>query len=240
MKVVICGNSHVGALRRGLLPRHARHGHDLCLYPVGKGAHERFPFSCFEHGAVSYTTESYAESLVRFTGGNRISAGVTWGFLHVNSNSRIYGDSTWKAFEPAAVAAPGKTPLSDDLVRAIIVRDQHATRELFLQLKAAAIDFFAISGPFPRSDNADFSGRIRRPVAAHVDEMARREWREWTAAQDITLIEPPPQCRTTDGFLHPAYNEPTMRDGKPDQLHANPQYGSLMLDLVVDHLVTRG
>lgn len=239
MNVVLCGNSHVGALRRGILPRHERPGLSLSIFPIGKGRYEADEFSRRDGSCVSLTTPEYAANMVRFTGRNAITAESTWGFLHVNSNTRIYRDVMWRTSEPASIAVHGTTPVSDDMLRAMVVRQQRGVRDLFAKLQEAGINFFAISGPFPRQDLPELNGRIRPVVVTYLDQFARSEWRRWLGERGIPLIEPPPETVTSEGLLRTEFNAPDFPNGNLDRLHANPAYGAVILDQVVTHLAGR-
>ena len=98
---------------------------------------------------------STPENVEHYTGSPVITPGATWGFLNVNHNVRIYSHEMWRQFRPAELPAiDGLTPVSADLLTAIVERDQRGVRRFFTQLQDAGVDFFAVSAPFPRLDGS--------------------------------------------------------------------------------------
>jgi hypothetical protein len=235
MTTYVCGNSHVAALADG-----AGALADLTIFPLGNGRHEPTAFSRRAGDSVELVPEQYTRNVERYTGAPVISPGDTWGLLNVNHNVRIYRDDMWHRFRPSALtAADGLTPVSEDLLAAMVLRDQRGVRSFLTQLQDVGVDVFAISAPHPRQDGAAVRRGIPRDVIAHIDREARRLWREWLGGRGIALVEPPPETVTADGFLESSYGAGPGPNGGADPHHANAAYGALMLARIRAHLASR-
>ena len=236
MKTYICGNSHITSLAIGLKLLAYSGAQELKLFPLGNGAFEASPFSTISESLVKPSPSQYIAMLKRFTNLEFFDSNYRWGFVMGTHNARIYRDPFWINAEPAALAGPNARPVSDGVLSAMVERDQRFIRTFFLQLKTAGVHFFVVSCPFPRSDHDCLSLGIRRDVVGYIDQFARRQFSEWLTENDFDLIEPPPECRTEDGFLLPEYNARPLRDGAKDPHHANGLYGKLMMERVIAYL----
>ncbi len=234
MTSFLCGNSHIAALAEA-----AGTTSDLTVFPLGNGRRERWKqFSRRAGGSVAFVPSQYTKNVELYTGSPVISPGATWGFLNVNHNVRIYGHEMWRRFRPSELPAiDGLTPVSADLLSTIVERDQWGVRRFFTQLQGAGVDFFAVSAPFPRQDGSAIRREgIHRDVIAHIDTVARRMWSDWLGERGIALVEPPPETVTAGGFLKKKYGAGRAVGERRDPLHANAEYGALMLTRVRDHL----
>jgi hypothetical protein len=236
MTTYLCGNSHIVALAKA-----EGTASDLTIFPLGNGRHERWKtFSRREGDGVAFLPDQYSENVEHYTGSPVITPGATWGFLNVNHNVRIYTNEMWLQFRPAALpAVDGFTPVSADLLTAIVERDQWGVRRFFTQLQDAGVDFFAVSAPFPRLDGAAVRRGIPRKVIRHIDKVARRMWSGWLGERGIALVEPPPETANPGGFLQRPYGAGRASGEPRDPHHANAAYGALMLERVRDHLKER-
>lgn len=234
-KVFLTGNSHIVALRTAA---HRRGG--FTTFPLGNGRHETTTFSERSGEGVRFTVPDYQDKLGRFTGLETISPGPgTWGFLLINHNARIYQHPCWRRFEPASLSSNGSTPVSEAVVREILLDDHQGVREFFEQLLDSGVDFFAISGPPPRRDHPAIEEGTRREVVQHLDRLSRDIWSSWLATMGIDLVEPPQESVDAEGFLRPEYARRQMGDGQPDPHHANEEYGDLMVTKIQAYLGSR-
>ena len=233
MTSFLCGNSHIVALAEA-----DGTPSDLTVFPLGNGRHERRKyFSKLTGGGVGFVPPQYSENVEHYTGSPVITPGATWGFLNVNHNVRIYNNDMWRKFRPSELPTiDGQTPVSADLLTAIVERDQWGVRRFFTQLQDAGVDFFAVSAPFPRQDGAAVRRGIPRDVIAHIDTLARRVWSDWLGERGIALVEPPPETATPKGFLKRPYGAGLASGGERDPHHANADYGALMLARIRAHL----
>lgn len=234
-KVFLTGNSHIVALRAAA----HRHG-GFTTFPLGNGRFETTSFSERAGDGVRFTAPDYQEKLGRFTALETItSEHGPWGFLLINHNARIYQHPSWRRFEPAAIARQGSTPVSEAVLRAILLDDHAGVRAFFEQLRESGVDFFAVSGPPPRLDHYAIAEGTRPEVVQYVDRLSRSLWSTWLETMQIDLIEPPEESVDAEGFMLPEYARLEMGNGEPDPHHANEQYGDLMIMKIQAYLASR-
>lgn len=230
----ICGNSHVGALLFG-----APEVDDaISVIPIGNGKFEPFPFTEVDGESVRLTNEEYAANVSHHTGTGSFTRDSTWAFLTVNHTARVFRDATWQTFEPSSLAGPGKQPVTQEVLKRVIERDQTGVRLLFAHAQEAGLDFFAVSAPPPRRDHPA-AGRVRPEVIAYIDHTYRAIWAAHLAERGIDLVQPPPEAFAPDGFLEERFNLIETADGRRDQHHANATYGALMRARVAAHHLGR-
>lgn len=238
MTAFICGNSHVGALRRGYRELFPGRGPDVTIFPLGNGSHERAPFSELRPDGVRFTAAKYADSLKQHAGRDAIGgAADIWGVCLGTQNVRIYNNKFWIDADPAAISRPGIQPVSGAVLDAIIVRDQCNVRAFFAQLRDAGARVFAVSGAPPRSDHPCIRHGVRPQTVSFIDRAARLSFAGYLSDLGIDFVTPPPECLTDDGFLKAEFNHVPKKGGH-DKHHANTEYGARMVNRVLAYLET--
>ncbi|MFC2966826.1 hypothetical protein [Acidimangrovimonas pyrenivorans] len=241
MKLFIGGNSHTPALKYGL-DALGQGAHEIHVGPFGTAAKVVKPFSAIRKGVVEFTLPEYAANLERFTGKRHFDPADLWGICMGTHFARIYRNPFWKEAAPAALAGPGRRPASRPASRpvsravldAMIRNDQRHVRALLSQLKKTGVRFFVIECPPPRREWSTREPCIPVDVLAAVDGAARKQFRAWLARRDLPLVENPPEVVGPDGLLKDAYaKQVVLSDGQPDRLHANAEYGRLMMERIV-------
>ena len=235
MTVWLCGNSHVVALQRGLAAREVS-GLPLAIFPFGNGRWETMAFSAVSAGRVVLTHPEYATNLEKYTGRQHVGGDDLWGLCLGTHNARVYRADFWIDAEPSAVARDGARPVSDGLLDAMILQDQHHIRAFIAQLVEAGVPHFVVSCPPPRRDHQCFDAGTRHQTVAYIDRRARELFRGWLAERRTAFVDVPPETVSEDGFLKPAYNAPDWPNGMKDPHHANRDYGVQMIDRVIDHV----
>jgi len=245
MTVVIMGNSHIGAVDRS----YDRLGPDfeprIRMFTAWNGLREAdAPLSIVRNNRVEFLSKEHpkhAATAERICGKPYIDVGGpgdTWG-LAVGSHTTNYGGGKWIDVEPSAICLPGLQPMSAAALRASIEYRQRYIRDFLSRLKSTGLRLFVISSPYPRSDAPGLTKKWFRPeTAIHVDRESRAVLRDWLSKQGIDLIEPPPECRTSEGFLKPEFRLLTHPNGLPDYGHGNGAYGALMLQRIIAYLKT--
>lgn len=235
MKTWIFGNSHMGALNKGLR-RIGAQGHDLTLFPLGPGTVEMVPFSRLEAGRVGFADETCARNLRRFTGRDHLDPEARWGVCMGTHNARLCRDPFWIDAEPAVICAPGKRPVPETTVDAIIETDQRHVRDLLARMKQAGLAVFVVSCPPVRPASGGRAAEIRAEVAAWLEARARAAFTGFLAAQKIAFVAPPEGTRDAAGFLSPQFHATLTDQDTRDPHHANPEYGEMMMRKVLAHL----
>ena len=118
----------------------------------------------------------------------------------------------------------------------MILRDQLHIRGFITRLVEHGVPCFVISCPPPRQDQECFSEGLRRETVAYIDKKARTLFQDWLAEKSVDFVDVPPETITEDGFLKLEYNANNLKNGKADPHHADPAYGTLMLQRIIDYL----
>lgn len=254
MTAYIAGNSHViclvGAARRSaagnakqlsakrVSPRHFEVG-DARIFFTGITKDLLTPdtFSAVEQGSLRFSDQGLQQDLAEWTGAKTVPATSPWGICNVaNTSRRLYRETTWQVFAPTHLARDGRTPVSDDAMRAILEGDHRGARNLYERLQRLGVPTFAISGPPPRRDHPAVTEDGYEPeLLQHLHSLAREVWRDWLAGRGIPLVEPPVEAADADGFLRPEF-ENVRETGAADRIHANELYGELMVSRIAEHV----
>jgi hypothetical protein len=244
MTVFICGNSHVIALKQPY-ERIRRDWPEprLRIFNAAGGHKEvEGPLSTVRDNRVRFLSEKQVAKLKTNIGKPYFENGDledVWG-VSIGHHPYVWGASAWGLAEPSAICRPGTQPVSAAALSTIISYHQRHFRDFLYQLKSIGLRLFVISCPFPRSDHPKIvNGRVRRETVLHIDQAARMAFGDWLADQGIDLIDPPPECRTAEGFLRPEFRlliNPL--NDLPDHSHGNDAYGVLMLRRIFAYLKT--
>lgn len=235
MKFWICGNSHTGALKKGLEIL-APDDLDLTVFPLGNGRWETTPFSEVKDNMVFLSNTQYAQNMRKWTGGRRITRKAVWGFCMGTHNARIYRQDFWTNAEPSHIAEGQKRPISRGLLDSLILADQFHIRAFIGAVKALGIRSYVISCPPPREDHPCIGRGVRKETVAAIDQRSRFLLRDWLLKQGIDFIDYPSQTGTPDGFLKEEFRQHLAANGTKDAHHANVDYGALMMKKVADYL----
>ena len=234
MKTLIGGNSHTGALKKGLEEAGAQNEIDVFVF--GSAVVELAPFSAIENGRVVFTEEEYARNLRRLAGFGDFDPSIRWGLCMGTHNARLYRDRFWREAEPSAIARAGRRPVTLGLMQAMIEQDQKYTRRFITQLKSARAAVFVVSCPPPRRDHAAIDAGTRPEVVQTIDAEARRHFRQWLGDHEVDFVDYPPETADADGFLKLHFAAGVKENGRLDPHHANEAYGRLMIGAVDRYL----
>lgn len=212
-------------------------GTTLAFARFGSGKIEPDVFSKVVNGRVALAESSYRNQFRRLSGTPFVSPEHLWGFCNINNNSRIFRRPMWQNYAPSHLTHPGVSPVSYDVVRAIVERDHHGVRVFFKQLKQVGVEFFAISAPGPRRDHPAARTQYGRDLALYIDTLSRNVWHEWLAERDIAVIEPPAQTLADDGFLREDLHH-VRATQPPDVSHGNAAYGRMVVAEITQHVNT--
>ncbi|WP_369371478.1 hypothetical protein AB1046_22345 [Promicromonospora sp. Populi] len=212
-------------------------GTTLAFARFGSGQIETDVFSKVVDGKVTLINPTYRKQFRRSSGTPFVSPERLWGFCNINNNSRIFRRPMWQKHAPTHLAHPGASPVSYDVVRAIVERDHHGVRVFFKQLQQVGVEFFAISAPGPRRDHPAARTQYGRDLALYIDALSRELWHEWLDGRGIAVIEPPAQTIDDDGFLREDLYHVRATD-PPDVSHGNAVYGHLVVAEVTQHVNT--
>lgn len=236
MKLRVVGNSHVGALKRGLdraLTQQPTRFESVEVFPIVRAKLELEPFSRQVGNAVELTDPQSRSHLSTRAGVDKISDGA-WGVCMGLHNVVLLRDPFWDRHAPAWIANEDEIPVSDSLCQAIVLAGQEHVRAFVLQLQDAGIPAFLIASPPLRRDHPSVAER-RAAVPLEVDRLARESLIAFAAQHGIPFVEHPTSSVAEDGFLREEYRSRIVRaNGSQDRAHANADYGALMMRRVID------
>jgi len=250
-RFVIAGNSHVGALLQGMSllaeqdpalfaptaePGRWTVGRDsLEFVGLGSGRFELEEFSTTIAGRVRFTGQ-YRRSLLAKTGLRDIGPSVVWGFMNVANTARIFQQPMWKEYAPSALGRiAGRTPLTEQAVRAILRADHAPARSFYAQLAQAGARVVALEAPRPQAGHPSLLDDDDRRIARHLDALGRSMWHDWLAGHSVPRVEPPSETIGSDGFLRPELRRiGRNKYGKPDHNHGNAEFGAIYLPRILE------
>ncbi|HIP23507.1 MAG TPA: hypothetical protein EYG79_07950 [Rhodobacteraceae bacterium] len=240
MKVIICGNSHIVAIRKAYNALESDHP-TLKIFPLGGANSDDTNFSSLRENGVAFDLSLYSGLLEKFTGDNLIDDSGIWGFSIGSHFSRIYSTALLRHYQPSSVAEAGARPMSRGVIEAIIRGNQQYVFQFFSNLQQKNIRFFVILAPPPPANYNVFEKKgIKREAIARFDRVARSSFKSKLAEMGVEFLDVPEKTCDEDGLLLPAYKLDKWHDGKPDPHHANQEYGALVVDQIFKHIEQYG
>ncbi len=236
MDVLITGDSHTAALRRGQLALEADGlwpaGIDATIAPLGGGHIATEPFFVDRGDHAELSSPEYRRRFKRLPRPED-GPGTVYGLSAPLHSARLWRHPAWQSFVPAG-AGPGRagsggaTPVSSGMVRRLAVGDQRHGLGLLALLKRLGHRVFAIEPPPPFRHHRALN-RTAAEVAIRINRLYRDAILAELARLDVPVVAVPAAC-LDNGFTRPEYGT----DGDPH--HGNARYGRVMMDAILDHL----
>jgi hypothetical protein len=228
--VNIIGNSHAGALRRGLALLDDTEQDSFEI--IGSAAHfERTAFfkPCPE--GVVIIDPDLARRVEWKYGTPVISARTNWGFCFGHLGF-LFKVRPWKLYTTTIgvdTQEQGKQLVSTGVVRAYAQNVFAHVLEFLACAALANISFTVILGPPPRRNNLAIinSGAPLEQILL-IDRIGRRVLSDKARALGAPVVDAPPESLDADGFLKSELCAPAS-NGREDNNHANAEYGKLMM-----------
>ena len=227
MRVVIFGDSHVGALVRGhrqirdngkwpadveLLIRGTNGGVFTGEFFVDRGDH------------VEIVAEKFWGSMKRLPLADDQSRNTVYGICAHYHSARVWRNPQWKHYAPIALAR-NEHPVSEEMVKRMAVDDQRQMLALAAVLNRIGVRTFAIEAPRPFSDHRALQ-LLRKDVIQRVDTIYRKAMRDVLDKLSVPTLGLPAECIAPDGFMDGCFKI----DRMGDQHHANSKFGMLMME----------
>jgi len=236
MKVLIIGDSHTGALKRGLdkLTESADPsvgpsvGHDYLIRPLGPGANMAFPFWRADADSIEITNEDYHRQMpcvppprMRQPDAIGLCMPMWWGRSVSNmGKARV-----------ALAGLPSGRAISYAVFRQMVLADMAHVLGLAETLQARGFETFAVEPPSAFRDNrlAPWFGMdwLLGHIKAHRAIMT-----EAMAERGIPIIRRPDHVSDDEGFTLQQYRHPDPQDAH----HANADFGIVMLHQIEGYL----
>lgn len=221
--IVLTGESHLGAIKRG-----APENPTVLYWPLGPGGQVVTPFFDYnaEANSVRITAPnwrkmSYSKDSLTFDGTQALLA------LSMPLNtSRILRDHDWVTHVPwHLVQSPDEAPLSDAVVAAILEQDYRYSIAFVEALLACGIQVVVIEGPH-FFEHARYVKRMRLDVVTYIDTQYRETVIAKLAHLGVDVIRQRSETLTHQNSTKKKFKH----ESSTDQHHASAKYGTLVYE----------
>ncbi len=234
MDVLVFGDSHTAALRRGQVAIETD-GHwpdavRLTVRPLGGGHLATAPFFADRQDHAEVTLPEYRRQFARIPREDDPEDTV-YGVSALLHPVRIWRSPAWQDHAPADLVPPpeGVTPVSSGMVRHLALDDQRPMLDLVALLRRLGRRVFAVEAPRPFRHHP----ALRKTPAAtvmHVDRLYRDTVGRELRRLGVPVVGVPQRCLDADGFTR----EDLGQVGDPH--HGNAAYGAIMMGEILGHL----
>lgn len=232
MKVLITGDSHIAALRRGVDTAPKTY-ETISFVRLGSG--KLVPTAFFEVDEADGVVRTVARGWPNITTSvQSLHRDDGIGLMVVSqalNTSRILRDYSWNTHVPwRMVQSDEETPLSDAVVDALIAQDSSNAVAYAVALKSVGIEVAVLEAPrvFARAKALQ---EKRRDVCLYIDALYRARVRDALAKGGVPVIDQPPESVTKDGLTDARFDH----ENPDDSHHGNTAYGVLALNSVLDY-----
>ena len=230
--VLVFGDSHTAALRRGQLAIETDglwpDDINLAVRPLGGGHLATEPFFADRGDHADVTLPEYRRQFDRLPRADD-PPDMIYGVSAPLHPVRVWRAPAWQDFAPADMALPGVTPVSSGTIRRLALDDQTPMLELVALLRRIGRRVFVIEAPHPFRHHPALR-RTPAAVVMRVDRLYRTTIRAELARLDVPVVDVPARCLDEEGFTLAEFGQP----GDPH--HGNEAYGTIMIGEVLAHL----
>lgn len=232
--VLVTGDSHTAALRRGLDQlRAAGWGTpriELEVIGLGSGRDLAGDFFVDRGTHAEIVHRAYRRRvplLPRPRAVARKTVHVWSGLFHF---PKVWRDVAWTRFRPSSV--PGReAPVSRAVVRDTVLDWFGPQLRLIAVLKRSGVPVLALETPRPFRHHPSL--RLVRPeVALGLDRICVQTMEARLRADGIPVLRIPGACLDRDGFMHAQWRS----ENPKDPHHGNADFGALMIRHLCEHL----
>ncbi len=235
-EVLVFGDSHTAALRRGQLAIEAEGlwpaNLALTVRPLGGGHLACDPFFADRGDHAEITLPEYRRQFERLPRRDDPPDAI-YGVSALLHPVRVWRHPSWQGFAPASLAQSGEestaTPASSGMVRRLALDDQGPMLALVALLRRLGRRVFAIEAPYPFRHHPALR-RTPAAVVMRVDRLYRDAVRAELDRLGVPVVAVPGRCRDEDGFTRAELGQ----EGDPH--HGNGRYGAIMMGEVLAHL----
>lgn len=230
--VLLFGDSHTAALRRGQLAIEAAGGWpedvSLAVRPLGGGHLATEPFFADRGDHAEVTLPEYRRQFDRLPCADDPPDRV-YGVSALLHPVRVWRGAAWQDFAPADMAMPGVAPVSSGTIRRLALADQQPMLDLVALLRRIGRHVFAVEAPHPFRHHPALR-KTPAAVVMRVDRLYRATIRAELDRLGVPVVHVPARCLDADGFTLAEFGQP----GDPH--HGNERYGAVMMGEVLAHL----
>lgn len=237
--VLLTGDSHLGALRRGADLLEPDSGAARAVFwPLGVGGGARTCVHRFDPAAQTVTTivpkwhnRSFSAAEIAGAAGGDALLVVSLP-LHP---TRLLRDHSWRGHAPWRLAGDDRIAMSDRMIAAMIDADSRHALEFTRDLARLWPDCAVLEAPRPFA-NARYLRRMPMEIALHLDTLYRAQVRAALEQAGIAVIAQPGSTILPDGTTDLAFDN----ENPEDDHHANAPYGALVLRQILAHAGATG
>lgn len=232
MKVFITGDSHTGALNRGLvsLSQKGALAPDLSIHIRPLGGGHLLPTPFFEDAGTHATIiePEYTKHIAQLppAGGDFDAIGLSMPLWPM----RVVHQLVWDNWSLGEVA--GRKPMSKAVFKELVKADQKYVLQLAELLQRSGVKVLAISAPRLFRDH-NVLRFIPEAQGLHIFETFRELQCAELKKRKIDIIDVPDACLDADGFMRPEFRH----EDPKDEHHANAAFGELMIQNISRHLL---
>lgn len=228
MKILITGDSHTGALKRGLL-RIERQGlldpeDEITVVPMGNGKFLATPFFRDAGDHAEITEPDFQRNFRQFppSGSQADVFGLSMPLWPMRVVRMMVNDK-WDLDG----RSDGCKPLSRAVFRQMVLADQQYVLALIRLLQRSGRRVLAISPPLLFADNINFEKMPAGYVLNLVDGY-RSIMKDELAGLSVPVIDIPKCCIDDTGLMRREY----AHEDPEDRTHANGTFGQLMIQSI--------
>jgi hypothetical protein len=236
MKVLITGDSHLGALKGGLglLKQNGEWPQqiDLNIRPLGIATFANTPFFIDKGSYAEIYHPEYRKNFKRFPPWHLKNSDVIFGFSGPLHTARIRWQPDWSKFVPTQLVI-NEAPVSNALLEHLIYDDCRYLLAFIDIILRTNKRLFVIEAPRP-FEHALNSKKTRPDVFIFIDNYYRDFMRRELMLRNVPVVSVSPDCYDSKiGFMFEHYRHPDPKD----LYHANAQYGEIMMENVLKLLL---
>ena len=232
MDVLVFGDSHTAALRRGQVALEADGqwpaGVRLTVRPLGGGHLATEPFFADRGDHADVTLPEYRRQFDRLPRADD-PADMVYGVSAPLHSVRVWRAADWQRFAPADMDVEGAAPVSSGTIRRLALDDARPMLDLVALLRRIGRRVFTIEAPRPFRHHPALK-KTPAAVVMRVDGLYRETIRAELDRLGVSVVGVPRRCLDADGFTLTEFGQP----GDPH--HGNEAYGAVMMGKVLAHL----
>lgn len=239
MKTMITGDSHSGALKKGLDILIAQEiwptAQEMKITRIDGANNLLVPYFVDRGDRAELIYQKYVKSLpVTAEEGHYDYYGLC-APLHASNLWRK--QNYWPGFTPFADKADGDQgliPVSTALLKQAVFQEQAYTIQLLELLQRVGVKLFVVEAPRPFRHHKILS-KVSPETVMYIDTFYKNLIKEWLTSKDIAIIEVPNECYDEEGFMLDQFRGRS----ETDMLHGNEEFGVLMIHEVLKFLQSK-
>lgn len=233
-RLLITGDSHTAALKRGLKALEAQgrlpEGFDVQVVGLGGGQHMIAPFFEVDRGVARMTHPTFVKRVPELPVPTPAGQAVVYGWCGLFHFAKAWRDKSWVNFRPSTV--PGETtPVSMGLISETVMEWFKQQLDLLHVVRKSGARVLVIETPRPFRHHWALK-RIPAEIVLAVDQYCQQIMSAELLARGIELVRMPAGCTDDMGFMNPEWRH----EEETDEHHGNEQFGALMIEQTCQYL----